>query len=488
MNVAIMIRVSTPEQSRSDISIPFQKSATMAYCKAKQWNIHDFYIDDGYSGKNLDRPGIQRLIKDAKAKKFDMVLVWKLDRLSRRQKDVLYLIEDVFLANSIDIASVTENLDTSTAMGRAMVSIMAVFAQLERETIIERVTAAKKEAAEQGRFMGGPIPYGYKQDPTTRELSLDEIEAEVIRWIFREYLHGGMGYQGLADDLTSRKVPVPADSEIWGRTTVRQMIANPFFAGLVKHGEKLFKGKHPAIVSEEDWTAAQKLRAARSNYAPEFRGGLLTGIIYCGECGARMRIKRVWKNIKYKKGKAAYYVCYSQDASCKAMIKNISCRCGYKRVDYIDDYVVHQLRQYSQNERLQRKKAEELLRPEEIMATSKVADKVRRELDGINKKLDRWYSVFESSPNMKIEELNARVDTLRDRRQILEKQLAECEEKGEEARVRETTVTELITAMQNFDANWHDASDEERRAIVLGMIKSVKVYKDDRIDIELGVV
>lgn len=129
--VGIYIRVSTQEQANEGYSIQAQKERLISYCKAKDWHIVDIYTDGGYSGSNLDRPGIQKLIADIE--KIDMVLVYKLDRLSRSQKDTLYLIEDIFLKNNVDFVSMNESFDTSTPFGRAMIGILSVFAQLERE-------------------------------------------------------------------------------------------------------------------------------------------------------------------------------------------------------------------------------------------------------------------------------------------------------------------------------------------------------------------
>lgn len=139
VRAAIYVRVSTEEQAEHGISIPAQKSRLISYCKTQGWEIYDFFIDSGYSGKNLERPAMQRLIEDARNRKFNTALVLKLDRLSRRQKDVLCLLEDIFEPNNIGFKSATESFDTTTPFGKAALGMMAVFTQLERETIIERI-------------------------------------------------------------------------------------------------------------------------------------------------------------------------------------------------------------------------------------------------------------------------------------------------------------------------------------------------------------
>ena len=157
---ALYIRVSTLEQAQEGYSIGEQKERLIAYCKAKDWIIADIYVDGGYTGSNLNRPGIQKLMSETD--KFDLVLVYKLDRLSRSQKDTLYLIEEVFKVNNVDFISMQESFDTSTPFGKAMIGLLAVFAQLEREQIKERTWMGKIARIKAGLHQGGGfIPIGY---------------------------------------------------------------------------------------------------------------------------------------------------------------------------------------------------------------------------------------------------------------------------------------------------------------------------------------
>lgn len=146
-SVAIYVRVSTQEQANEGYSIDSQIDRLNSYCKARDWAVHKIYKDAGFSGANIERPALNELMRDIKDKRVNLVLVFKLDRLSRSQKDTLYLIEDVFLKNDVDFVSISENFDTSTAFGRAMIGILSVFAQLEREQIRERTSIGRKERA-----------------------------------------------------------------------------------------------------------------------------------------------------------------------------------------------------------------------------------------------------------------------------------------------------------------------------------------------------
>lgn len=152
---AIYIRVSTEFQAEEGYSIDAQKEQLSAYCISKGIKNYAFYIDGGWSGSNIDRPEMQKLIKDIKEDKISHVIVYKLDRLSRSQKDTLYLIEDVFNPHGVDFVSLNESMDTSTPMGRLMLGILSAFAQLERENIRLRTRMGMRERVKSGLWMGG---------------------------------------------------------------------------------------------------------------------------------------------------------------------------------------------------------------------------------------------------------------------------------------------------------------------------------------------
>ncbi|MCC9983335.1 recombinase family protein, partial [Streptococcus agalactiae] len=169
--VAIYVRVSTTMQAEEGYSIDEQIDKLTSYCKIKDWTVYDIYKDGGFSGGNIERPAMERLISDAERKKFDTVLVYKLDRLSRSQKDTLFLIEEVFGKNDISFLSLNESFDTSTAFGKAMIGILSVFAQLEREQIKERMLLGKIGRAKTGKaMMFSKVSFGYTYDKLKDEL------------------------------------------------------------------------------------------------------------------------------------------------------------------------------------------------------------------------------------------------------------------------------------------------------------------------------
>lgn len=240
--VAIYVRVSTTNQAEEGYSIEEQKDKLKSYCNIKDWNVFNVYTDGGFSGSNTERPALEQLIKDAKKKKFDTVLVYKLDRLSRSQKDTLYLIEDIFLENNIDFVSLLENFDTSTPFGKAMVGILSVFAQLEREQIKERMQLGKLGRAKAGKsMMWAKVAYGYTYHKGSGEMTINELEAIVVREIFNSYLEG-MSITKLRDKINDTYPKTPA----WSYRIIRQILDNPVYCGYNQ-----YKGRSTKVIMSQ---------------------------------------------------------------------------------------------------------------------------------------------------------------------------------------------------------------------------------------------
>ncbi|HBC94326.1 MAG TPA: hypothetical protein DCZ10_15865 [Pelotomaculum sp.] len=487
MLIAIYIRVSTDEQAEQGISIPAQKSRLLAYCQSQGWEVFDFYVDDGYSGKDLERPAMQRLMTDAQDKKFNAALVLKLDRLSRRQKDVLYLLEDVFEPNEIGFKSATETFDTTTPFGKAAIGMMAVFAQLERETIVERVRMAKKESAKQGRFLGGIAAYGYRYNFELKVLEIDEIQAQIVRWIYDCYLEREYGYQSIGEKLEQRGVPGPTGKG-WSKQEIRNILTNPLYAGLVYHQGELYKGKHPAIIDFEKWEEVQSLINGRGaiRASANIYSGLLSGMIWCGECGARMRVKNTWQNHPCTDPKKVirYYVCYSQDGSAKYMIKKEGCKCGYKQAEEVENKVILELYSFSNDKKLIQHVVDEAnAKTTDEKSLLRGINQARKDIESIDKKLDRWYSAFEKGA-LEPDELMERVKSLREKKTYLQEQITNIEIQLQENSSRQTSAKNRIETLENFPAIWEEADEAERRGIITNMVNSVKVYSDNRIEID----
>lgn len=326
--VALYVRVSTARQDQEGYSIPLQKERLFAFCKAKGWVVAGLFVDPGHSGSSLERPGITKLIEGVEAGKFDVVLVYKLDRLSRSQKDTLFLIEDVFMANNVDFVSMQESFDTMSIYGRAMVGVLSVFSQMERETITERTLMGRAGRAEEGLWHGGGTdPIGY--DYIDGELVINKEEAEQVREVYALYADG---YS--VTEITRRMEGRTTKHGDWSHTsTVGNVLDNPLYAGTVHFDGARGPGKHtpivPADVDQRVKARRERLRHAEAAGDSAF---LLTGVIYCASCGARY-----FPN-KRPNGKVVYS-CHSRAKKNKKMVKDPNCKAPHIPVEELDAMV-----------------------------------------------------------------------------------------------------------------------------------------------------
>lgn len=486
--IAVYCRVSTEEQAEKNISIPAQQSRITSYCHSKGWKVVEYYIDDGYSGKDLNRPAMQKLIEDCKQDKFDAVAVWKLDRLSRRQRDALQIIEDVFGLNpdssikvdkKTDLVSVTESIDTSTPMGRAQLGIIFIFAQLERETIIERSRFGKKEAAQQGRF-GGGLPYGYDYDKATKQLVINPMQAEAVKLAFEYYLTGKYGFNTIAQMLTEKGFKGQQTSYMQ-KDQVKNILTSPFVAGYIKHLGSIYQGKHSAIIDKSVWDTVQDMINKR--YVPipvKDDLNLLTGIIYCGKCGSRMRFKsRHWSS-KNSSGTNYYYVCYGR-AGYKTMSDGY-CSSPFYHAESINKKVIDKLKDYNVNQQ----EVDEVLGAIQSSSTNTDFETLKKELSHIDTQMERWLNAYEQGA-INATTLSDRTKKLTDRKTKLENTIQECAEQEQAHNDRIIRATAMLEELQELPDIWHMLTIEQRRGLITNIIDCVTVYPDGEVAVKLDV-
>lgn len=354
MRVGIYIRVSTLEQALEGYSIGAQTEKLKAYCKAKSWTVTSIYTDPGYSGSNTERPGLKKLISDIQQKKIEMVLVYKLDRLSRSQKDTLFLIEDIFLKNGIHFVSMNENFDTSSPFGRAMIGILSVFAQLEREQIKERSALGREARAKAGLFHGGSnIPIGYDYDPVTSQLIINEYEALQVKEIGQMFLKG----------YTFNKIRKIMRSKYTNRygswysdSSVKSCLRSPVYNGKIIFNGKIFDGQHEAIFDDITFNAIQaRDKSLGSNLTGSQKNAfmatqLLTGMIWCGKCGARYYSKRNSSKHPDHTPPQSYYTCYSRGKSNRNLIIDPNCKNKNWNTKVLDQIIIDEIKKLAFDE------------------------------------------------------------------------------------------------------------------------------------------
>lgn len=324
--VDLYVRVSTEMQAEEGYSLAEQEARLRLFAESQGWKIYEVRKDAGRSGKDLNRPGIEAVTEDAQAHRVQKVVVYKLDRLSRSQKNTLYLIEDVFLENGVDFVSLTESLDTATPLGKAMIGILAVFAQLEREEIAERMMLGRVASAKEGNWRGGSgVPIGYRYIPKSAtepgRLVVDEYEAEVVREVFRQFL-AGKTYHAIYDDMRSAGHTTKYGSFAGGGAAlIPAMLSNRAYIGEIKYQGIWYAGKQDPIIDPATFARAQdKMAEYRATLDAHRRkpfkaGHLLTGLLWCSECGARWCFNGC--SYKARDGSRHYYdtyTCYTRNA------------------------------------------------------------------------------------------------------------------------------------------------------------------------------
>lgn len=323
MRAALYIRVSTEDQAREGYSLDAQLERLRAYCSSQGWSVAGVYADDGYSAKDTKRPELQRLLQDVDAGKCDVVLVYKLDRFTRSVRDLHDLLEHLD-SRRVGFKSATEVFDTTSAMGRLFITIVAAMAQWERETIGERSRMGQVEMTRQGRWSGGHTPFGYDYDEQAQTLVVNESQALIVREIFRRYADGH-GTRRILAWLNDPNDPKLAPRERWTLHGLKYLLTNPLYAGYVRFGYRKPSGKrnkdfivapgnHDPIISEDLWQRVQDMRKRRSKQPGRTGTGehVFTGFLRCGLCGAAMTGRTVYRTNKASSPPRRYYECVTR--------------------------------------------------------------------------------------------------------------------------------------------------------------------------------
>lgn len=449
--VAKYIRVSTDKQREEGFSIDIQKERLDAYSRSMfaDAEYHE-YVDDGYSGGSLARPRMQELINDVKTKKVTHVVVMKLDRLSRSQKDTLYLIEDVFLPNNVAFISMNESFNTATPFGRAVVGILSVFAQLERENIFERTRSGMQKRVGMGYWPGGGrVPFGYDYDQN-KGILVPNKDADTVRKIYALYIEGyslqciadmfGLKYEKLAQQIITRKSNT----------------------GCIVYNGVEYQGRHEAIVSLETYEKAMVIMAERaSKRFVSVTEHLLTGLVYCGVCGSKMRYQK-W-------GKAGNkLVCYSQQKSKPYLVKDPNCNNEKAWAEHIEDVVICDV--FAMSERMENEDEKGEVEKQTPL------DILNERHTELGKKLKRLYHLYAEDGNdillSAINDVKQEIEGIEKRRQL-----------EIERAVLSRTMRETQTELRNVRELWPHMSLREKQNIMRSIIEKVTVKRGEvRID------
>ena len=477
--VAIYTRKSTTMGLEQEFnSLDSQRESCLAYIQRQPgWKLVDERYDDGgFTGANIDRPAFTRLMADVEARKVDVIVVYKVDRLSRSLLDFMKVMERLTAADA-SFVSVTQNFSTADAMGRLTMNMLMSFAEFEREMISERTRDKIAGARRKGKWTGGLVPFGYTAQD--KKLVVNELEARVVREAFELFLMHRQQAK-VAHLLNERKLlprgTTRTKTLAWSKEGVGRVLKSPVYAGFMMYGEELFPGEQPAIIDEVTYRAAQGILAGTSREVrwtgtnPDY---VLRSLVRCGRCGEMMC---PGSTTKPSTGKTyRFYRCSKREKYGRAQ-----CAARALPAPAIEEFVIARISDATADGTLAERVKQHLatltagkgedfekLRKElsdHIAATStaagKLADEVLR-LEG------RAREVVEQKLGVEGDRLAASEQQLRD----LERDAAELE-------IAKKDHTWFVAALRDFAKVWVNMSPENQGRFLRALIEKVVVDED----------
>lgn len=485
---AIYTRKSTTMGLEQEFnSLDAQYESCLAYIQRTQgWTLVDERYDDGgFTGANTDRPAFTRLMADVDAGKIDVIVVYKVDRLSRSLLDFVKVMERLN-AKGASFVSVTQNFSTADAMGRLTMNMLMSFAEFEREMISERTRDKIAGARRKGKWTGGPVPFGYSAKD--KKLYVNEAEAHVVREAFALFLqHRQMAIvarelnrRGLLPRATKRTHERGA---LWTKDAIARVLKSPLYIGQMVYGDELFDGEHPKLIDDVMYkqtqkllsTAGRELRVTGTN--PDY---VLRGLLRCGFCGDAMTPASTTK----KSGKSyRFYRCSHRDKFGKE-------RCPARPLPAaaLEDFVVARITEVTADgklaERVEGKLTARLANERKTLAEVRAALAAQiADASVTTKKLTEELTQFEGRARQLVEEkLRAEAAKLADaeRRQHAAEQDVESLADAEHHR------DWFVTALRNFGKVWGDMTPENQRRFLRALVATVSVDdKDGSCTVEL---
>ena len=304
-------------------SLDAQRDAAENYIASQKTNgwqlLPGKYDDGGFSGGSMERPALKKLLADVNAGLIDIIVVYKLDRLSRSLLDFMKLAE-MLEQHNVSFVSVTQDINTPTSAGRMMLNILMTFAQYEREVIAERIRDKIAGAKRRGKHCSGPPLLGYDVDSVTRKLVVNKTEVKLVKLSFESYVRTGsslkvameLNKKGLRTKIWKSKKGKIHPGNAFDQGSVQRMLSNSIYVGKVHHRGEYFDGEHKGIVDQNLWDNVQKLIAANRTavgYEKSRMESPFKGLLKCGYCGGSLGITYTQKHDR----RYTYYVCIKDD-------------------------------------------------------------------------------------------------------------------------------------------------------------------------------
>lgn len=502
--VAIYTRVSTTEQAEEGYSIDEQLRVLREYCNREGYVIYKEYADRGLSGKNVKgRPALQQLLEDAKHKEFDLVLVWKMNRLSRKLTD-LTRIEEFLKKSNIAFRSFMERYETETPSGKLQFHMMAAIAEFERDNIAENVKMGMLARAREGSWNGGRV-LGYdivssNQNENSRKKSsrlvINEQEAHIVRIIFEMYTQGH-GYKYITGKLNQAEYKTKRNLS-FSLNSVKQILQNPLYVGIIRFNVRrdwsekrrnninpdpiMQKGTHQPIITQEVWDKTVAIMKSKTGRPSRIHDGEfpLTGIMKCPVCGSSMVISRTTNRKKDgTKTILVYYVCGAWKN------KGVTvCRSNGVRTDYADKYVLEKIANVANNNVLINTLVENINRKntDNVAPRQKEYKSIKKTISSIETKKSKILGLYEDDRLSK-EEFSNRFEGLNHEKIVLEERLAPIEQELSKNSQIEVDVQLVSQVMGNFSDMYKQSLTREQRKYLLRLlISEITISETRKID------
>ena len=450
MECVAYMRVSTEKQAEEGNGLDSQKRDIQAYAGKNGMLISDWYIDDGYTGANMDRPALQRLINDCMTKKVKNIIAFKLDRLSRSMVDGIYIIEKIFLPNGVSFQCVHDSVSYDSPMEQAYTQMMAVFAQLDKNTMLLRMRGGMLERVKKGYWMGGGnLPYCYSYDKEKGILvPIEErkIQANNALDLF---------LKGYSDEKIKTILGYKSDY------IVRHILTSPVNIGKIPYKGEIYQGLHEPIFDIDKYEEGLRFRSdrrkKRTHVASETK--LLTGLCYCGVCGCAMRYQK-WTHGKHK------IYCCSRDKSLSYLPNhNSDCNNSLEWASEIEKQVEETIIEISLN-------IDNMQKPQKV----ELSEVLKSQLENCNTKLKRLYNIYADGND-------AIIDAITE----LEQQRSEIKEKLEEELKNSNPVDEQkksIDKIKKIADVWENIDKNDKNTILKSIIDKILIVNGD-IEIQL---
>lgn len=508
--IAIYVRVSTEEQAEEGFSIQAQLETLRQYAKKEGYHIYKEYKDEGISGKAVDnRPGLKQMREDAKKGLFQQVTVWKINRISRKQLDLLMIVDEL-KKHGVAFRSYTEQFETETPMGQFALQMMGAVAELERNQIVDNVKMGMKQRARQGKWNGGVV-LGYdvvevkgsnQRKRKETKLAVNEKEANLVRRIF-EYYANGKGLKAITNELNHLGYK-SKHGRPFSVNTIKTILSNPLYTGKIRFNKQedwnikrrkgsnnnpiIAEGEHEAIITDELWDQVQSRYGTANKYHNRvFFGSFpFTGVLRCPQCGHGMVSQRATR--KRANGER-YYTLYYQ---CGQFANKGSavCRANSIRADYAEKEILARIQKFVNQPQLIEDVLNRVTDRQKVdkEALNDEMKQIDKEISDLSRKKSKYFKLYEEDM-LEVHLLKERMDELAEQEVGLLKRKADIENMLNNRESNPINLAPIRGMLGEFTQLFDHIGNERKKQLVHALIRKVTVTKDKKIakvDLEIN--